>query len=224
MHCTQLSIRLIVENFVQESYCLSVLCEPMAPGFGAAGVRVIGFTGVLGTPLTLTDPCSCSVFPCCGAAELQVLGLPGLAPSADGPAHAPDDTAPAAAAGPDGKENLEGANVAAPAPAAAGVAAGGKAAGSLWLTMTCLVLGTQVLRSAAAWPYMLCTRRAYTEAGFQIACMLIPTCLFACCRHACVCICKGVFAQHVVMASPCKRWHICVISSVACCWLVRYGG
>ena len=65
-----------------------------------------------------------------------MLGLPGLAPSADGPAHAPDGPAPAAAVGPEGKENLEEGNGAA--------MAGGKAAGSLWLTMEYLVVGTQV--------------------------------------------------------------------------------
>lgn len=117
-----------------------------------------------------TDPRLRSLSSCYGDAELQVLGLPGLAPSADGPAHAPDDPAQAAAAGPDGKENLEEGNGA----ATAGETAAGKAAGSLRLTMACLVHGTQILRTGlAAWlPHALHAGDERRKASLQVGCTL----------------------------------------------------
>ena len=98
-----------------------------------------------------------------------MLGLPGLAPSADGPAHAPDGPALAAAAGPDGKENLEEGNGA----AAAGEAAGGKAAGITWLTMACLVLGAKDLCTgfAAGRPICSACRNICRPASKLVACL-----------------------------------------------------
>ncbi|KAK9830977.1 hypothetical protein WJX81_004646 [Elliptochloris bilobata] len=60
-------------------------------------------------------------------AKLQGLGLPGLAPTADGEAPAAEEQAPAAAAGPDGKENCEDGNGIV-APAVLACAADGAAA------------------------------------------------------------------------------------------------